>query len=141
MLTASLFQKRLQDQRGGHLVHHFAMFLTGMAGLVENLMRLARGQPLIPQMDGQTGQLAQRGGKGLRFNGLRADVAREMHGIADHNARDAKATAEPRQRAQVLALIVLSGQRQNRLRREPKLVRHGHADAAIADIKTEIAGL
>ncbi len=32
-------------------------------------------------------------------------------------------------------------QRQHRLRRQAQLVRHGHADAAIADIEAEIAGM
>jgi hypothetical protein len=38
-------------------------------------------------------------------------------------------------------LIVPSGQRQNRLRRQPQLVRHSHADAAIANIKAKITGM
>jgi hypothetical protein len=32
-------------------------------------------------------------------------------------------------------------QRQNRLRRQSQLVRHGHADAAIADVEAEITGM
>jgi hypothetical protein len=36
-------------------------------------------------------------------------------------------------------LIVPPLQRQNRLRRQPQFVRHGHPDAAVADIEAEIA--
>ena len=32
-------------------------------------------------------------------------------------------------------------QSENRLRREAQLVRHGHADAAVADIEAEVAGM
>jgi hypothetical protein len=71
------------------------MLLAGVAGLVQNLVSLARGQPLIPQVDGQTGQLAQFGGKGLSFGRLRARIAREMHGVAYHDARDPKPAAKP----------------------------------------------
>jgi hypothetical protein len=35
-------------------------------------------------------------------------------------------------------LIMLSGQRQHRLRRQPQLVRDSHADAAVADVEGEI---
>jgi hypothetical protein len=38
-------------------------------------------------------------------------------------------------------LVVPSGERQHRLRRQPQLVRDGHADAAIADVQGEIAGM
>jgi hypothetical protein len=62
-----------------------------------------------------------------------------MHRIAHHDAHDTKATAEPRQRAQVVALIIPPLQRQHRLRRQAQLVRHSHADAAVADVEAEIA--
>jgi len=70
------------------------MLLAGVAGFIENLVGLAGGQPLVPQMNGQTGQSAQFGGIGLNLGGLGADVAGEMHGVADHDAHDAKAAAE-----------------------------------------------
>jgi hypothetical protein len=50
-----LFHERLQDESGGHLVYDSAVLLAGVSGLVQNLMGFARGQPLIPEMDGQTG--------------------------------------------------------------------------------------
>jgi len=136
-----LLHERLQDERGGHLVNDSAVFLAGVAGFVQNLMGLARGQPLIPQVDGQTGQRAQFGGKGLSFGGLWTHLAGKMHGIAHHDARDAKPPRQPRQRAQVLAAVVAPFQRQHRLGGKSQFVRHGHADAAIANIETEIAGM
>ncbi len=129
----------MQDERGGYLVHYAAMLLAGVAGLVENLVGLAGGQPLVPEVNGQAGQSAQFGGKGLCFVGLRANVAGKMHGVADHDAYDAKAAAEAGQRTEVVAAIVLALQRQNRLRRQAQLVRDGYTDAAVADVETEIA--
>ena len=135
----SLFHKRLQDERGGHLVDYAAMLLAGVAGFVKNLVGLASGQPLVPQVDGQAGQRAQFGGKGLNLGGLGADVAGKMHRIADHDAHDTKAAAEAGQRAEVVAAVVLALQRQDRLRRQAQLVRDGYADAAVADVEAEIA--
>src|ERR1039457_6159544 len=39
-ILSLLFHKRLQNQRGGHLVDDAAVVLAGVAGLVENLVRL-----------------------------------------------------------------------------------------------------
>jgi len=129
----------LQDERGGYLVDYAAMLLAGVTCFVENLMSLMGGQPLVPQMDWQAGQSAQFGGKGLNLGGLGAYVAGKMHGIAYHDSRDAKAAAEARQRAQVIALIVFALQRQNRLRGQAQFVGDSYADAAVADIEAEIA--
>ena len=65
----------MQDESGGYLVDYAAMLLAGMAGFVENLVGLASGQPLVPEVDRQAGQCAQFGGKGLGFGGLWADIA------------------------------------------------------------------
>jgi hypothetical protein len=92
-------------------------------------------------MNGQASQRAQFGGKGLGLGGLRANVAGEMHGIAHHDARHSKPPAEPRQRAQILAAIMPPLQCQHRLRSQPQLVRHRHADAAVADIEAEVTGM
>jgi hypothetical protein len=64
-----------------------------------------------------------------------------MYGVAHHDAHHFKPPAEPRQRVQVLALVMTPLQRQYRLRRQLQLVRHRHADAAVADIEAEIAGM
>jgi hypothetical protein len=129
----------LQNERGGHLVNYSAMLLAGVAGFVENLVGLARGQPLVPQMNGQAGHRAQFGGKGLSFGGLGTQVSGELHRVAHHNAHDCKAAAEAGQRTQVVAAVVLALQRQNRLRCQAQFVRDGNADAAVADVEAEIA--
>src|SRR5208337_5667113 len=132
-------QKRLQDERGGYLVDYAAMLLAGVARFVEDLMRFAGSQPLVPQVNGEASQHAQFGGKGLGFDGLGAGAAGQMHWVAYHDAHDAKAAAESRQRAQVVAAVALALQRQNRLRGQAQLVRDSHADAAVADVEAEIA--
>ena len=39
----SFIHERLQDKRCSHLVHHTAVLLAGVAGLIQNLMSLAGG--------------------------------------------------------------------------------------------------
>jgi len=114
------------------------MLLAGVARFIENLVGFAGGQPLVPQVDGEAGQRAQFGGKGLDFGGLGTDAAHQMHRVAHYDTHDAKAAAEARQRAQVVTAVALALQRQNRLRRQAQLVRHSHADAAVADVEAEI---
>lgn len=41
-------EERLQDQRGGDLVDNLFMFLARTAGRIEDLLRLVRGQALVP---------------------------------------------------------------------------------------------
>ena len=73
------------------------MLLAGVAGFIQDLMGFARGQALVPEVNGQAGQLTQLRGEGLGLGGLRAQVAGEMHRVANHNAHDAEATGQPRQ--------------------------------------------
>jgi hypothetical protein len=84
----------LQDQRGGYLVDYSAMLLAGVAGFVEDLVGFAGGQALVPEVDGQAGESAQLGGKGLSFNGLGAGFAGQVHGVAHYDADDGEAAAE-----------------------------------------------
>jgi hypothetical protein len=64
-----------------------------------------------------------------------------MQRIAHHNAHHAESPRQPRQRAQILPLVVTPLQGQHGLRSEPQLIRDSDANAAIADIETEIARL
>jgi len=68
-----------------------------------------------------------------------------MQRIADHDSRDAIPPAEPCQRAQVFSPVCGPAaaplKREQRLRRKAQFVRHGHADAAAANVKSEIAGM
>jgi len=115
------------------------MLLAGVAGFVENLVGFAVVRRSSHRMDGESGQRAQFGGKGLGFGGLWADSAGKMNRVAHYDADDAKAAAEARQRAEIVAAIVPPLQRQNRLRRQAQFVRDRYADAAAADVEAEIA--
>lgn len=117
------------------------MFLTCMAGFVQDSMGRFRGQALVPEVNRQASQRAQFGGKGLRLGGLRAQLAGEMERIADHDSSHAKPPRQARQRAQILAPVAAALQRQHRLRGQPQFVGDGYADAAIADIEAKIARL
>ena len=110
-----------------------------MTGFIQDLVSFAGGEPLVPQVDRQAGQFSQRGGKGMGFRGLRAQVTGQMHRIANHDAHDGKAPRKTRQCAKVIPLIVPPFQGQHRLRRQPQFVRDGNADATVADIEAQIA--
>jgi hypothetical protein len=134
-------QEGLENECGGHLVHDFAVLLTGVTGLVEDLVSLPGGEALVPHMDGQTGEGAEFGGKGLGFERAGTEVAGEMEGIADHDSHHAEAACEAGQGAEVLAGVVAPLQGENGLRGEPELVRDGHADAFGPNVETKIAGV
>jgi len=119
------------------------MSLACVAGLVENLVSFARGEALVPQVDGQPGERAKLGGEGLRFGGLGAEFSGEMDGVANNDAYDAKAAAEAGNRTEVVSgnarrwAATLQGQ--DRLGGEAEFVGDGDADAAVADVEAEIA--
>jgi hypothetical protein len=114
------------------------MVLALAPGLVENLVRLVRRQPLIVEMDGQPRKLAQLARKRLHPRSLRAHIAAHMQRIADHNPCDREPPRQTRNRPQVLPRIAPALQREDRLRRKPKLVAHGNADAFAADVERKI---
>ena len=120
------------------------MLLARTACFVENLVRFAGGEALVPQMDGQAGELAECGGEGLGFGCLGARLAGKMDGIADDDGGHGEAAREARQGAQVFSGDGGRGatalEREHRLRREAQLVGDGHADASVADVEAEIAG-
>jgi hypothetical protein len=60
-----VIQKRLENQGGRNLVDNAAMVLAGVAGFVEDLVSLAGGEALIPEMNGEAGEFSQVGGEGL----------------------------------------------------------------------------
>jgi hypothetical protein len=138
-------QKRLQDQRGRHLIYNSAVFLAGMAGFIQNFVGFATGEPLIPHMDGQAGQLAQLGGEGLGSGSLRAQLAGQVQRIPNDDAGHGIPPSQPCQRAQVVpgcaAAAALPLQRQHWLGRQAQFVGHGHPDAAVAHVEREKAGM
>jgi len=110
-----------------------------MAGLVEDLVCLASGQALVPKVNGQTREFAQLSGKCLGFGCARARFAGEMDRVADHDSDHSKPAAETRQRTYVLSPTAPPVECENWLCCKAQLVRDGHADAAAADVKAEIA--
>lgn len=134
----------MQDEGGGDLVDDAAVFLAGVAGFVKNLVGFARGEALVPQVDGQAGERAELGGECLRFGGLGADLAGEMNRVANHDADDIEAAAEAGDRTEVVSgnagrwATPLEGE--DRLSGKAQLVGNSDPDAAIADVETEIAG-
>jgi len=54
-LNLAFVEERLQDQCGCHLVYNPAVLLALVAGFIQNTMSLMAGQPLVPQMNRQTG--------------------------------------------------------------------------------------
>lgn len=64
--------KGLQNQCRRNLVHHFAVLLAVLTGLIKYLVRLSRRHALVPKVNRQAGQLSQLGGKGLRLERARA---------------------------------------------------------------------
>ena len=60
----------MEDQSGGYLVYHAAVLLAGAAGFIEDLVGFAGGQALVPEVNGQAGEVLEFGGKGLGLDGL-----------------------------------------------------------------------
>ena len=100
--SLSLVEKRLQNERGGHLVYHLPMLLAGMAGFIQNLVGIPRGQALVPQVDGEAGELAEFCGKCLGSSGLRAGFAGQVHRITHYDAGHGKPSSQPREGAEVV---------------------------------------
>jgi hypothetical protein len=117
------------------------MFLPRMTRFIQNLVSLLRRQPFVPQVNRQPRQFTQLRGKGLRLHRLRAHLARDVQRIPNHNPHNRKSPRQSCQRAQILPRTSPPFQRQHRLRSQSQLVRHSNPDAAIADVKAEIAWL
>ena len=69
------------------------VILPRMARFIEKLVRLVRGQALVPEMDRQPAQLAQFRRERLHLFRLRADFAVELQWISNHDPRNGEATA------------------------------------------------
>ena len=117
------------------------MLLAGLAGLVENPVRFAGGQALVAHVDGQAGEFTQRLGENPRLYCLAALRSFQMQRIPNHDARHLESASQPCQRAHVFARVAAAFQRKHRLRGESQLIRHSHADAAIADVQAKESGM
>jgi UPF0755 protein len=133
-------QKALQNQHRRHLVHHFAMLGPRTPGGVQMPVGLGGREPLVPQVHRQAELLPHPGPKGLRFQRLGAHIARHIQRIAHHNLSAAKAAQQAAKRLHIL-LAIAAHQREHGLRRQPQLIAHGHAYAAVAHIEGHDAAL
>jgi hypothetical protein len=135
-----LVEEGLEDEGGGDLVDEGFVLLTGMSGLVEDLVGFAGGEALVPEMDGQAGERAEFGGKGLGFGGAWALVAgEEVQGVADDDADDGEPAGETRDGTEVFARVAAGFEGQDGLGGEAEFVRDGDADAFGTDVEGEIA--
>jgi hypothetical protein len=117
------------------------VILAGVPRFIEHLVRLVAGEALIPKVNGQTGQFAKLGRKNLGFGGLRAQLPGKVKRIAHHDSGHGEAPRQPRQRAEILARIAIPLQGENRLHRDAEFVADGNANAPIADVEGQIAGM
>ena len=132
-------EEGLENQSGGNLIDDAAVLLAGVAGLIEDAVRLVGGQALVPEVDGQAGELAEFGGEVLGLLRLGAGLAGEMDWIADHQSHDGVAACQAGEGAQVFTAVAAAFQGEDRLGGKAELVADGHADAAIADVEAEVA--
>jgi hypothetical protein len=139
-----LVEEGLKDEGCGDLIDEAAVVLAGVAGFVEDLVGFAGGEALVPEVDGEAGELAEFGGKGLIEGGLLAFVAGEVDGIADDDGGDGEAAGEAGERAEVFtgdaAAGALALEGEDGLGGEAELVGDCDADAAVADVEGEKAG-
>jgi len=91
------------------------VILSRVAGFIENLVGCMGGEALIVQVDRESGECPQFGGKCLGLDGLRTHFAGEMDGVADHNGNDGEAAGKTGQGTQVVAGIAMPLQGQDRL--------------------------
>jgi len=135
----SVVEKRLQNQGCGNLVDDAPMLLAFVAGLVENLVGLVGGEPLVPKVDWQTGERTEFGREGLRLLRLGAGRTIELERVADDNRRHSVFARQPRHRTEIVARAALALEGQDWLCGQAKLVRDGNADAPVADVESEVA--
>lgn len=101
-------------------------------------MGLGGGEALIPQVNGKLEGVAEGFGKGLGADGLGADVAGKIEGMAEDDLGAAEFAEEAPQGFKVL-LVIPANEGQDGLRGEAKLVGDGNADAAGAEIEAQEA--
>lgn len=89
-------------------------------------------------MNGEAGESAKLGGKGLSLCRLGAGFSGKVHGIANHNGRDSESATEAGQGAKIFAAAGAALECEHGLRGEAKLVGHGHSDAPVADVKCKV---
>jgi hypothetical protein len=117
------------------------MILALMPRLIKDVVGFMRGQPLVAQVNRQPRQLTKFRGEGLSFFGLGASLTRHMQRVADHNRAYSIAPGEARQGTEIVAAVSFSLKGHHWMRGYAQLVRNGYADATVANVESEIAGL
>ena len=133
-------EEALQNQYGSHLIDNLAVGGGGASGSLEVAMGFGRGEPLVPEVDGEREGLAEGAGKGAGEGGLGADVAGKMQRIADDDGGAAVFAEETAEGSEVL-LRIFADQGEDGLGGEAEFVGDGDTDAAAAEIEAEEAGL
>ena len=138
LLWSLLIQEGLQNQDSRHLIDDLPVVLPFSARLVQNPVRLVAGQPLVPQVDRQPGQLSQFRCKCLCLYGLRAQFTGDVQWIANYDSNHSVPARQPSERAQIFSPAPSPLQSHHRLRCKPQLIRHRHADATVAYVQPQI---
>ena len=129
----------MQDEDGGHLIDDLAMLAAGAAGGVEVAMGFGGGEPLVPQGDGELKLLAQDFGEGVHLGSLGAQISRHVERVADDDVGAVVFAHDAGERLQVLSAVG-ADQGEHRLGQSQQ-IGDGHADAAVAYVEAEDAGL
>jgi hypothetical protein len=82
--SCSGVKEGLKDENGGYLVDYSAVAGAGQAGGVQVAVGFSGGEAFVPEIEGQLGFFVDESGKGLGFDGLGAEVARHIEGVADN---------------------------------------------------------
>ncbi len=132
-------EKALENENGGDLIDDGTMLLAGFAHGVEVTMGFAGAQTFVREVDGKVEGGADLFGESLGFEGLGADLAGHMEGIADDDLGDGVFAEDTADGFEVGARSgAIEGE--ERLDGEAEGIRDGEADAFAADIKGEEAG-
>ena len=110
-----------------------------MAGLVEQMVRVAGGEALVDEVVLERGvSLAKGGGEGLRFERLRAYCAVIMQWVADQQDLHFVLAKEARNGFEI-GTERGAVECEERARGKAELIGDGQADALVADVECESA--
>jgi hypothetical protein len=131
-------QPALQNQNRRHAIDNFFSSANFSSGGIQMAVSLGGAHPFVPQVDRHAAVFAQSAGKFLRGLRSRAAIAGQMNGPADDNCG---ATMAPNEARDASHIVLIGGvwHRQERLRRESKLVGDRDSDSSLAGIDAQNA--
>jgi hypothetical protein len=133
------FEVAFEDQDGGYLVYYGAVFYSGTAGGVEVAVGFGGGEPLVPEVNGEGGLVAEHPGEGLNLVCLGALISRHVEGVADDNFDTRIFADEPVEGFQVL-LAIGADEGEDGLGGEAEGIGNGNTDAAVSYVETHDPG-